>query len=148
MTQVDDVEILFVEDNPADVELTLRALRKSNLANKVVVVNDGVEALDFLYARNAYAHRNAADRPRLILLDLKLPRLNGIEVARTIKADERLKTVPVVMLTSSSEERDIVESYRIGVNSYIVKPVEFDKFVSAVSDLGFYWMILNEVIDR
>lgn len=146
MTQVDDVEILLVEDNPADVELTLRALKKNNLANKVVVVNDGVEALDFLYARNAYAHRNAADRPRLILLDLKLPKLSGIEVARAIKNDERLKTIPVVMLTSSAEERDIVESYRIGVNSYMVKPVEFDKFVTMVSDLGFYWMILNKIV--
>lgn len=145
MTDEAAVEILFVEDNPTDVELTLRALRKNNLANHVVVVRDGAEAIDFLYAQGTYSHRDVNQRPRLVLLDIRLPKISGLEVARRLKGDERMKSIPVVMLTSSTEERDVVESYEIGVNSFIVKPVEFDKFVQAVSELGFYWMLMNKV---
>ncbi|GMU91820.1 MAG: two-component system response regulator [Candidatus Hydrogenedentota bacterium] len=145
MTDEAAVEILFVEDNPTNVELTLRALRKNNLANHVVVVRDGAEAIDFLYAQGTYSHRDVNQRPRLVLLDIRLPKISGLEVARRLKGDERMKSIPVVMLTSSTEERDVVESYEIGVNSFIVKPVEFDKFVQAVSELGFYWMLMNKV---
>ena len=136
------VEILLVEDNPHDVELTLRALKKHNLANKVHVVKDGAEALDYIFATGIYAERNIHDHPRVILLDLKLPKVDGMEILRRIRADERTKTIPVVVLTSSQEERDIVESYKLGVNSYIVKPVDFDKFLSTVQELGLYWLVL------
>jgi two-component system, response regulator len=139
-----EVEILLVEDNPSDVELTLRALKKHNLANKVLVVKDGTEALEFIFATGAYAHRNVENGPKVILLDLKLPKVNGLEVLRKIKSDERTKLIPVVVLTSSKEDQDIVESYKLGVNSYIVKPVDFDKFAQAVSELGFYWLLLNQ----
>ena len=139
-----EIEILLVEDNANDVELTLRALKKHNLANKVHVVKDGAEALDYIFANNAYAHRRVEDYPRVILLDLKLPKLDGLEVLRRIKADERTKVIPVVVLTSSKEERDLVESYKLGANSYIVKPVDFDSFVKAVADLGLYWLLLNQ----
>jgi CheY-like chemotaxis protein len=145
MTSVDDVEILLVEDNPNDVELTLRALQKQNLANKVFVVKDGAEALEFLFATGMYSKRKIDDRPKVILLDLKLPKVDGIEVLRKIKTDPRTKNTPVVMLTSSQEERDVMESYKLGVNSYIVKPVDFSNFVHAVSELGMYWGILNKV---
>jgi len=145
MTQVEDVEILLVEDNPNDVELTLRALQKQNLANKVFVVRDGAEALEFLFATGIYAERKIEDHPKVILLDLKLPKVDGIEVLRKIKTDPRTKNTPVVMLTSSQEERDVMESYKLGVNSYIVKPVDFSNFVHAVSELGMYWGILNKV---
>jgi two-component system response regulator len=138
------VEILLVEDNPADVELTLRALKRYNLANKVHVVKDGAEALEYIFAEGAYAHRNIENAPKVVLLDLKLPKVNGLEVLRKIKADKRTKVIPVVVLTSSAEERDIVESYKLGVNSYIVKPVDFDKFLKAVQELGFYWVLLNK----
>jgi len=138
------VEILLVEDNPHDVELTLRALKKHNLANKVHVVKDGAEALDFIFATGIYAERNIDDHPKVILLDLKLPKVDGMEVLRRIRADERTKCIPVVVLTSSQEERDIVESYKLGVNSYIVKPVDFDKFLSTVQELGLYWLLLNK----
>lgn len=138
------VEILLVEDNPRDVELTLRALKKHNLANKVHVVKDGAEALDFIFATGIYAERNINDQPKVILLDLKLPKVDGMEVLRRIRADERTKCIPVVVLTSSQEERDIVESYKLGVNSYIVKPVDFDKFLSTVQELGLYWLLLNK----
>jgi len=138
------VEILLVEDNPHDVELTLRALKKHNLANKVHVVKDGAEALDYIFATGIYAERNIHDHPRVILLDLKLPKVDGMEILRRIRADERTKTIPVVVLTSSQEERDIVESYKLGVNSYIVKPVDFDKFLSTVQELGLYWLLLNK----
>ncbi|PYS30592.1 MAG: two-component system response regulator [Acidobacteria bacterium] len=145
MTHLEDVEILLVEDNPNDVELTLRALQKQNLANKVFVVRDGAEALEFLFATGVYAERKIDDHPKVILLDLKLPKVDGIEVLRKIKTDPRTKNTPVVMLTSSQEERDVMESYRLGVNSYIVKPVDFSNFVHAVSELGMYWGILNKV---
>ena len=138
------VEILLVEDNPNDVELTLRALDKHNLAKRVLVVRDGAEALDYVFPKGAYSRRNAEEAPKLILLDLKLPKVDGIEVLRQVKSDERTKVIPVVVLTSSKEERDVVESYQLGVNSYIVKPVEFESFVKAVSDLGLYWLLLNE----
>src|SRR5438552_14788307 len=145
MTTIEDVGILLVEDNPNDVELTMRALQKQNLANKVFVVKDGAEALDFMFAQGAFAQRKVENRPRVILLDLKLPKVDGIEVLRRIKADERTKHTPVVMLTSSQEERDVTDTYKLGVNSYIVKPVDFGNFVHAVSELGIYWNILNKV---
>ncbi|MCL5238247.1 MAG: response regulator [Nitrospirae bacterium] len=144
MVAVSEVEILLVEDNPNDVELTLRALRKHNLTNKVFVVKDGAEALEYIFAAGAYAERNIREHPRVIFLDLKLPKVDGLEILRRIRSDERTKTIPVVVLTSSREERDIIESYRLGVNSYVVKPVNFEKFVEAVTELGLYWMVLNQ----
>ena len=145
MDKVNEVEILLVEDNPQDVELTLRALKKHNLANKVHVAKDGAEALDYLFASGAYEGRDTGKTPKVILLDLKLPKVDGLEVLRKVKAVERTKTIPIVVLTSSREEKDMVESYKLGVNSYIVKPVDFNKFVDAVGDLGLYWLLLNEV---
>lgn len=139
-----EVEILLVEDNSSDAELTLRALRKHNLANRVFHVKDGAEALEFIFAHGAYDQRRVEDTPRVIFLDLKLPKVDGIEVLQKIKSDERTRKIPVVVLTSSKEDRDVVESYRLGVNSYIVKPVEFESFIRAVSDLGFYWLLLNQ----
>lgn len=139
------VEILLVEDNPDDAELTLRALRKRNLINKIYVVTDGTEALEFIFATGAYTERAINDKPKVILLDLELPKVSGIEVLRKIKSDERTKDIPVVVLTSSQEEQDMVESYKLGINSYIVKPVDFDKFSRVVSELGFYWIILNKI---
>jgi two-component system, response regulator len=138
------VEILLVEDNPNDVELTLRAFKKRNISNSVFTVKDGAEALDFLFARGQFAGRDTHSVPRLILLDLKLPKIDGLEVLRIIKSDERTKFIPVVVLTSSNEDRDVVQSYQLGVNSYIVKPVDFMKFVDAVAELGFYWLLLNK----
>ena len=137
------VDILLVEDNPNDRELTLRALSKHGVANHIHSVQDGVEALDFLFCRGAYSGRQQDNRPALVLLDLKLPKLDGIDVLRTIKQDQRTKTIPVVVLTSSRENTDVSECYRMGVNSYIVKPVDFDKFSDAVGQLGLYWMDLN-----
>jgi CheY-like chemotaxis protein len=139
-----EVEILLVEDNPNDAELTLRALKKYNLANNVVVVTDGEEALDFVFARGAYSYREIQNGPRVVLLDLKLPKVDGLDVLKAMKGDPRTKIIPVVVLTSSKEEKDIVSSYQLGVNSYIVKPVDFDKFADAVKDLGFYWLLLNQ----
>ena len=144
MTDMNEVEILLVEDNPNDEELTLRALRKHNLANRVHVVRDGAEALEFIFATGVYNNRKVENGPKVVLLDLKLPKVDGLEVLRRIKSDERTKVIPVVVLTSSKEERDIVESYKLGVNSYIVKPVDFDKFIQAVTQLGFYWLLLNQ----
>ncbi len=138
-----EVEILLVEDNPTDAELAMRALRKNNLANKLVWTKDGAEALDFIFCTGAYRGRDIANPPKVILLDLQLPKVNGIEVLRRIKADERTKTIPVVVLTSSKEERDIAESYRYGVNSYISKPVEFDAFHKIISELALYWLLVN-----
>src|SRR4051794_30072367 len=139
----DVVEILLVEDNPSDVKLALHAFKEQNLANQVHVVRDGAEALDFLFCTGAYAQRRFEDAPKVVLLDLKLPLVDGIEVLRRVKSDPRTHAIPVVMMTSSGEERDIVESYRLGVNSYIVKPVDFDQFTEAVKQLGFYWLLLN-----
>lgn len=138
------IETLLVEDNPQDLELTLRALRKANLANLVQVARDGAEALDFIFCKGVHAGRRIEDVPRVVLLDLKLPKVDGLEVLRRIKADPRTRTIPVVVLTSSREQGDVVESYRLGVNSYIVKPVNFDGFMAAVQQLGLYWLLLNE----
>ncbi|MFH1396968.1 MAG: response regulator [Candidatus Omnitrophota bacterium] len=140
----DFVEILLVEDNPNDVELTLRALKKNNLANKVLVVTDGAQALDFIFCTGAYTERGAANNPKIVLLDLKLPKMNGIEVIRKIKSDKKTKDIPVVVLTSSEEEKDVTESYGLGVNSYIVKPVDFTKFAKVVADAGLYWLLINK----
>lgn len=143
MTKLNEVEILLVEDNPYDVELTLTALKENNLTNKVHVLNDGAEALEFIFATGAHAERNIKNIPKVILLDLKLPKVNGLEVLRRIKSDERTKKIPVVVLTSSQEERDVVGSYNLGVNSYIIKPVDFNKFIDAVAKLSLYWVLLN-----
>ncbi len=137
------VDILLVEDNANDRELTIRALKKHGVVNHIFTVADGAEALDFLFGRGAYSKRELTHRPALILLDLKLPKIDGIEVLRAIKADDRTKTIPVVVLTSSRENTDVRECYRVGVNSYIVKPVEFANFSEAVGQLGLYWMLLN-----
>lgn len=139
------IEILLVEDSTTDLELTLRALKKANLANRIETVRDGEEALDFLFARNHYLGRSLDEKPRLVLLDLKLPKVDGLEVLKAIKSDPRTRSIPVVVLTSSSQQRDIVESYDLGVNSYIVKPVDFDGFSSAIAELGLYWLVLNSV---
>ena len=138
------VEILLVEDNPNDVELALHALKKNNIANRIEVVRDGAEALEFIFATGAYAQRSIANGPKVILLDLKLPKVDGLEVLRQIKSDPRTRAIPVVVLTSSREESDIVESYNLGVNSYIVKPVDFEQFTEAVHTLGLYWLLLNQ----
>jgi CheY-like chemotaxis protein len=139
----DEVEILIVEDNDTDLELTLRALRKANLANKVLALRDGTEALEYLFATGQYSGRDINSHPRVVLLDLKLPKVDGIEVLRQIKSDPRTSTVAVVVLTSSTEESDRVSSYKLGANSFIVKPVEFDSFSRAVTEIGLYWMLLN-----
>ena len=138
------VEILLVEDNPRDVELTLRALKRRNLANRVYVVEDGAEALDFLFARGRFASRDVTNPPKVVLLDLKLPKVGGLDVLKAVKADERTRMIPIVVLTSSQEEQDLIESYRLGVNSYIVKPVDFDKFLTSVEELGLYWLLINK----
>lgn len=143
MDEYENVEILLVEDNPNDAELAIRALRKGKLANHIIWVKDGAEALEFLFRTGAYAGRPEIN-PKLILLDLKLPKLDGIEVLKQIKADERTKLIPVVMVTSSAEERDVVESYKLGANSYIVKPVDFDHFSETVAKTGYYWMLMNK----
>lgn len=140
--------ILLVEDNPDDEELTRLALAKNNIANTVHVVRDGVEALDYLFCRGTHAGRNPADLPTVILLDIKLPRIDGLEVLKQLRADERIRLVPVVILTSSKEEQDIISGYRLGANSYIRKPVDFDQFVNAVRQLGLYWLVLNEPLQK
>ena len=137
------IEILLVEDNPRDAELALIALSQRHVANKVFHVRDGAEALDFLFCTGRYAGRQSGQHPRVVLLDLKLPKVDGLEVLRAIKADPRTRLIPVVVMTSSQEHKDIVESYQLGVNSYIVKPVDFDNFSAAVLELGFYWLLLN-----
>jgi CheY-like chemotaxis protein len=137
-------DILLVEDNPNDAELTLRALKKARVANGIHVVRDGAEALEFLFGEGAYAGRAGSPLPRVVLLDLKLPKVDGLEVLRRVKGDERTKLIPVVVLTSSREESDLVASYDLGANSYIVKPVDSDKFFEAVHEIGLYWLLLNE----
>ena len=139
-----DRVILLVEDNPKDEELTLRALKKSNVLNPVVVARDGVEALDYLFARGAHANRDPAAMPQVVLLDLKLPKVDGLEVLKALRANERTKLLPVVVLTSSVEEQDLIRSYSLGANSYVRKPVDFVQFIEAVRQLGLYWLILNE----
>ena len=142
---LENKNILLVEDNPDDEALIRRALNKNNIINELVVANDGVEALDYLFGEGIYQGRDAAAMPQVVLLDLKLPRIDGLEVLRRLRADERTRLLPVVVLTSSDEEKDIVESYRLGANSYVRKPVDFAQFVSAVQQLGLYWLVLNEV---
>jgi two-component system, response regulator len=142
-----EIDILLVEDNPNDAELAMRAFRKNNLSNTVFRVCDGEEALDFIFARKAYNYLNRLNIPKLILLDLKLPKINGLEVLKIIKKDEVAKLIPVVVLTSSREENDMVECYKLGVNSYIVKPVDFDNFIESVRDIGLYWLFLNQQPD-
>jgi two-component system response regulator len=141
---MNEVEILLVEDSAADAEMTIRALKKVNLANKLVHLKNGEEALNFLFARNEYADRTAASIPKIILLDIKMPKVDGIEVLRHIKANDITKTIPVIILTSSKEEQDVITSYKLGVNSYIVKPVDFEGFAKAVSQLGLYWLLMNQ----
>ena len=138
------IEVLLVEDNATDAELTLRALRGKGLRNSFVVVKDGAEALDFLFSRGAYADRDVRNGPKIVLLDLRLPKVDGIEVLRQVKSDERTKRIPVVVLTSSRQDPDIQQCYELGANSYIVKPVDFDKFADAVAEVGLYWLLLNE----
>lgn len=137
----------MVEDNSHDAELTIRALKKANLANQLIHLCDGAEALDFLFGNGVYADRNIGNRPKVILLDIKMPKVDGIEVLRRLKLDEATRTIPVVIMTSSKEEQDIITSYDLGVNSYVVKPVDFEGFAKAVSELGFYWLITNQAVD-
>jgi len=144
MNQTGAVDILLVEDNPVDRELTVRAFSKHKLANHLAIARDGEEALDFLFCRGEYGCREVGEYPRLVLLDLNLPKVNGFEVLAAVKADPRTRMIPVVVLTTSKEEFDITESYRLGVNSYIVKPVDFEKFVVAMKELGYYWLLFNE----
>ena len=139
-----EVEILLAEDNASDAEMTIDALKKNGLANKLLHVKDGAAALDFLFAEGEYADRNIENKPKVILLDLKMPKVNGIEVLQRIRADERTQNIPVVVLTSSKEDPDIKKCYELNVNSYVVKPVEFDEFQKAISSLGLYWMIVNQ----
>jgi two-component system response regulator len=138
------IEVLLVEDNPNDIELVLRAFKKNNLSNKIHVVRNGAEALDFIFCAGAYKARDIQRPPKVIILDLKLPKVSGSEVLKRIKSDDRTRTIPVVVTTSSQEEKDVVESYHLGVNSYIVKPVDFQKFVDTIAQLGLYWVVLNK----
>ena len=142
--QFNEVEILLVEDNPSDAELITRALRKVNLANHLIHVKDGEEALDFIFATGTFAGREKQYVPKVILLDIKMPKVDGIEVLRQIKANSETKRIPVVIMTSSKEEQDIIRSYELGVNSFVVKPVEFNDFAKAVSELGLYWVLINQ----
>ena len=144
MNENNAVEILLVEDNPQDLELALRALQKAKVSNSIHVVRDGAEALEFIFCTGQHAARKIEEGPKVILLDLKLPKVDGLEVLKRIKGDPRTRMIPVVVLTSSKEQGDVVESYHLGVNSYIVKPVNFEGFVKAVGELGFYWLLLNQ----
>lgn len=144
MTEINEVEILIIEDNPNDAEMALRAFKKNQLTNKVLVLRDGESALNFIFSKNEYASRVHAEKPRLILLDLKLPKVDGLQVLKAIKSDPEAKIIPVVVLTSSQQESDMIKSYKLGVNSYIIKPVDFNKFVDAVNEVGLYWLLLNK----
>lgn len=141
--ELTDVEILIVEDNPHDLELTLRALRKHNITNKILSLSDGAEALDYLFSNGKFSGRDVNRKPRVIFLDLKLPKVDGLDVLEKLRANEATKTIPVVMLTSSTEEKDRLQSYKLGVNSFLVKPIAFDEFIKAISEAGFYWLALN-----
>jgi two-component system response regulator len=144
MTDTEAVDILLVEDNPQDAELTIRALKKHNLANRLITVEDGAEALDFIFCRGKYATRNNGHSPKVILLDLKLPKVSGLDVLRALKQDEKTRAIPVVIVTSSREDPDIKTAYALGANSYVVKPVDFDAFAESVSSLGLYWLLVNQ----
>jgi two-component system response regulator len=144
MDHTEAVDILLVEDNPQDAELTTRALKKHNLANRLITVEDGAEALDFLLCRGKYATRDVGHPPKVVLLDLKLPKVSGLEVLRALKQDEKTRAIPVVIVTSSREDPDIKTAYALGANSYVVKPVDFDAFAEAVSSLGLYWLLVNQ----
>jgi two-component system response regulator len=137
-------EILYIEDNPSDIELTLRALKKHNVANSIQIIKDGEEALEYIFATGRYAERDVKENPKVILLDLKLPKVGGLEILKKLKSEEQTKSIPVVVLTSSREEKDMIESYNYGVNSYVVKPIKFENFSEAVSTLGLYWLLINE----
>ena len=138
------VEILLVEDNDHDAELAVRALKKNNIINTIIHVKDGPEALDYIFCKGSYEQRDIGQAPKIILLDVKLPKLTGLEVLKTIKEDQRTKMIPIVMLTSSKEEPDIKKAYQLGANSYIVKPVEFERFIEAMKNVGYYWMLINQ----
>jgi two-component system, response regulator len=144
MNSLAAAEILLVEDNPQDAELTIRSLKSKNLANQLVVVEDGEQALEYLFCRGRYASRDGHQSPKVVLLDLKLPKVSGLEVLRALRQDDRTRTIPVVVLTSSREDPDIEAAYAFGVNSYVVKPVDFDAFAEAVSSLGLYWLLVNQ----
>jgi len=144
MKDFNAVEILIVEDNPRDAELTLRALKKNNLANNVLIAHDGAEALDFLFCKGKFEKRKISSPPKVVLLDLKLPKVSGLEVLKIVKEDKRTCCIPIVVVTSSKEEPDMKEAYDLGVNSYVVKPVDFDQFINAMSSLGLYWLLVNE----
>jgi CheY-like chemotaxis protein len=143
-TFLNEIEILLAEDNPSDAELAMRALRKNKISEHVQVVKDGAEAVDFIFATGRYSERNINNRPKVILLDLKLPKLTGLEVLEKMRSDERTKLIPVVVLTSSREDSDVLTAYELGVNSYIVKPVDFEKYINAVANVGLYWVNLNQ----
>lgn len=144
MTHPDTVELLLVEDNPHDAELTIRAFKKRNLTNSLFVAEDGAEALDYIFAQGKYIHRDVSNPPKVILLDLKLPKISGLEVLKNLKNNAQTRTIPVIIVTSSAEDPDIKAAYDLGANSYVVKPVDFDQFSEAMSNLGFYWLLLNQ----
>ena len=144
MSENKEVEILLVEDNQDDLDMTLRSLRKANLANHIQIARDGAEALEFIFCQGTHAGRKIEHGPKVVLLDLKLPKIDGMEVLKRVKGDPRTKMIPIVMLTSSKEQKDVIESYHLGVNSYIVKPVDFEGFAAAVQELGMYWLLLNQ----
>jgi two-component system response regulator len=139
------VELLLIEDSPNDAELILRALKKNNLGNSIAHLKDGEEALEYIFAKGRYANRKIEDRPKMILLDLKMPKVNGLEVLKAIKSDERTSAIPIIIMTSSKEDSDIAESYKLGVNSYVVKPVNFENFSKAAAEVGYYWLLINQI---